>query len=345
MAQHAQAQHEADRIRTLQTEISTGEAAEVLALTAEQRTRFDTWSTARLASLEREFDVDLTPTQGSLSWGMRIASALGGLALSVALVLFFQSYWGYFETWVQVVVVMSLPILCLAGAEYAAKRERTLYFAGILSLIALAAFVLNLTVIGQIFNITSSERALLAWGVFATALAYRYGHRLMLAIGLSFLLGYGCCALAATLGYPWQQFWTRPENAVVLALMIWAVPLFFDNPEFNPVYRVTGCIFFFFALFTLVSGSQVSYLPGEPRHIRTFYEVFALSASAGAIWLGIRRRWTGQVNLGAAFFCIFLFNRFCRWWWDWMPAWLFFAIVGLLGVAAVVSLKRLRRLS
>ncbi|HXJ44457.1 MAG TPA: DUF2157 domain-containing protein, partial [Bryobacteraceae bacterium] len=303
------AQSTADRLRALREELADPEIRQILDLTPDQEARFEGWSSGRLAELAREFDVDTTSSQGSLSWGMRIASAFGGVALSVALVLFFQRYWGAFDTWLQVVCVILLPVICVAAAEYSAKRERTLYFAGLLSLIALAAFVLNLYVVGRVFNITSTERALLAWGVFALALAYRYGLRPLLAIGLSLLISYGSAAFTATLGYHWLDFGQRPEHFAGLGLLTAFAPDRLRhrvNTDFDSVYRVIGWLAFFIAVMVLSEGEPVSYLPFGTHAIQSLYEVTGLLAAAGCIWLGIRRQWNGLANLGTVFFCFFL---------------------------------------
>ena len=348
MADREEAQEQADRIRNLRADLSSTEVAAVLDLSREQRERFEQWAAAQLAALEQDFDVDLTPVQGSMSWGLRIASALGGVALSASLVLLFHRYWGDFDTWLQVVFVIAAPMAFLVAAEYASKREHTGYFAGLLSLIALAAFVLDLSVLGQAFNITPTERALLAWGIFAMALAYRYGQRLLLIVGLLFLISYGCAAVTATLGYHWLDFGTRPEHALVIAILVWAVPLRLAHqrhPSFEPVYRAVGIIVFFIAITVLSEGSPVSYVPLIPETLQVFYAVLGIGVAAGTIWLGIRRQWAGQANLGALFFCTLLISRFYHWWWEWMAAWLFFAIIGAFGVGVVIALKRLRRLA
>ena len=64
--------------------------------------------------------------------------------------------------------------------------------------------------------------------------------------------------------------------------------------------------------------------------------------SAGAIWLGIARRWKEAVYSGAFFFVAFLFLKFVHWWWNWMPNYLFFLILALTALAVVLVLKRLR---
>ena len=126
---------------------------------------------------------------------MRIASTLGGLAICTAVVLFFNRYWGYLGTPVQVAVLMLTPLAFLAGTEYAARRERTFYFTGLSALVTLASYILNLAALGRIFNIVSTEKALLAWGILALLLAYRYGLRPLLAIGIVLSLSYLAAAV------------------------------------------------------------------------------------------------------------------------------------------------------
>lgn len=64
--------------------------------------------------------------------------------------------------------------------------------------------------------------------------------------------------------------------------------------------------------------------------------------SSGAIWLGIRRNWNGIVNTGAIFFTFFLLTRLYHWYWNWMPKYLFFAVIGGMGIALVLAFKRVR---
>jgi hypothetical protein len=208
---------------------------------------------------------------------------------------------------------------------------------------SLAAFVLNLYIVGQVFNITPSERALLAWGSYAIALAYRYGQRLVLLIGLLLIISYGCAALTASFGYYWLDFYARPENAALLSLGIWTVPRYLSRPAFDPVYRATGAIIFFLAITTLAEAEPLSYLPFHLKTVQAIYEVLGLSLAAAAMWLGIRRRWDDQVAIGATAFSLLLLFRFYSWWWDLMPAWLFFAVVGSIGVALLAALRLIRR--
>ena len=67
-------------------------------------------------------------------------------------------------------------------------------------------------------------------------------------------------------------------------------------------------------------------------------EFVGLLTTSGAIWLGIKRQWDGIVNLGSVFFTIFLFCRLYHWWWDWMPKYLFFAIIGAIAGGASTAI-------
>jgi len=57
---------------------------------------------------------------------------------------------------------------------------------------------------------------------------------------------------------------------------------------------------------------------------------------------GVRREWRETVNTGVTFFVLFLYARFFDWWWDVMPRYLFFLVVGLTAVLILVALRRAR---
>jgi uncharacterized membrane protein len=341
----SEAQREADRIRILRDELDRLACEGVLELTPEQRGRFDAWSSTQLGELSAKFDVDTTLSEKRVSWGMRIASTLGGLALCAALVLFFNHFWGEFGTSAQVMVVIAAPFIALAGTEFAARRERTLYFAGLMALLTLAAFVLNLAVIGRVFNVTSTENALLAWSALGLALAYRYGLRLLLFLGLGLLLTYVAAAFTARFGHHWLEFDDRPEHFGAMGLVLFAFPLVVRHArhgDFPPVYRLAGALSYFIAVLALCEWGAHSYLPFDKDTIEMAYELVGLATAAGAIWLGIARQWDGVVNTGSLFFVIFLFCRLYHWWWHSMPNYLFFAVIGAIAIVLVVAFKRVR---
>ena len=64
--------------------------------------------------------------------------------------------------------------------------------------------------------------------------------------------------------------------------------------------------------------------------------------SALAIWFGARRAWNDMVNTGIVFFMLFRYTKLFDRWWDIMPKWLFFLVVGLSAVLILLILRRLR---
>ncbi len=341
----ADAQQKADRIRILRDELAAPELRDVLGLSPDQLVRFDEWSRARLVELERQFDVDTTSSQKRVSWGMRIAATLGGLALCAALVLFFLRFWGYLETWQQMALLIAIPLVLLAATEFAARRERARYFTGLLGLTALTAFIMNLSALGTIFNLVPTERALLPWGIFALLLAYRYGLRLHLAAGLALLTAWVAATCTTLQGVAWGQFASRPEIFLLLGFIAFACPFAVRhaaNREFDPVYRLVGALVALTAVLSLAAWGASSYLPWETDTIEHTYEFVGLALSTGAIWWGITRSWTGTVNTGAVYFTIFLFIRLYHWWWQWMPKYLFFAAIGAIAIGLVIVFKQLR---
>jgi Predicted membrane protein (DUF2157) len=338
-------QERADRLRNFSRELEALEREHVLQLTPEQRARLNAYVERTLRELAAQYDVDTTESQRQVSLGMRIASALGGLALCAAVVLFLARYMGYWSTAVQVSVLAAGPIALTFGAEYAARRERTLYYAALISLVAFGAFVANLIMLGAIFNLAPTPNALAVWGLFGVALAYHFGLRLLLAAGLSMLVGWLTAASNSWRGWWWIEFERRPEEVMLAGLLLAATPLVVRHArrsDFPPVFRLVGMLALFLPMLFLSAAGQSSYLPWDDRTVEHFYQGAGVMAAAAAVWIGIRNNWTGVVNTGTAFFTIFLFFRLVDLWWNWMPKYLFFLLIGLIAIALVAVFKRLR---
>src|SRR5262249_10279463 len=137
-----------------------------------------------VADLSSRFDVDRDEGQRRMSLGMRIASVLGALALSAALVLFFYRIWGWLTIPAQVAVLVSAPLLGVALTETAHRNDRSGDFTLIAALIACAGIVLNLYMAGDIFAIADSPHAFVVWAAFGLAIGLGYGLRVPFAGGL-----------------------------------------------------------------------------------------------------------------------------------------------------------------
>lgn len=170
-----EAQLRADRIRAFREELAQAVRDGGLTLDAAQRAGLENYLQRTLESLAERFDIDTTHSQKQISWGMRIASTLGGVAFFASAVLFFHRFWGSLGIPTQVAVLLVMPLVLLVGTDFAARRERTLYYASLLSLVTFGSFVVNLSVLGSTFNLAPSPNALLAWGASGSCWRMRTG--------------------------------------------------------------------------------------------------------------------------------------------------------------------------
>jgi uncharacterized membrane protein len=339
------AQERADRLRIFRQELEELERQQILTLTEEQRTRVEPFLDRTLLDLARQYDIDVSESQKRLSLGMRIVSALGGLALCAAVFLFFYRYWGSIPTPVQVFILVALPLLGLVAMHFTSRRERTLYFTALIALVVFASFVLNLVVLGQLFNIISSPNAFFAWGGLAMLLAYTFGLRLPLAAGLICWLVFLSAIVVSWTGAWWESFYIRPECLLGGGVLIVGTPIVVrhrKHVDFPGTYRLIGLLSIFMSLLVLWHAGGVSFLSVDPTTIERLYQVIAFGTAALTIWLGIRHNLSGTVNLGAAFFTVFLYSKFVDWWWDWLPKYLFFLLVGAIAIGLLMAFRRLR---
>ena len=66
-------------------------------------------------------------------------------------------------------------------------------------------------------------------------------------------------------------------------------------------------------------------------------------SAAALTALGIRRDWPETTRTALVFFILFLHTKFFDWWWDWLPKYLFFLLIGLASVLVLAVLQRLRK--
>ena len=197
-----------------------------------------------------------------------------------------------------------------------------------------------------IFNITPSQNAFLAWGAFALILAYGYGLRLLLIAGMGCLLAYLSATVGTWSGCYWLSFGERPENFIGAGALLTLVPLIphHRHPKFADSYRIFGLLTMFIAILILANWGSISYLPWSKEAIEYGYQTLGFLLAGGVIALGIRRRWAGVANLGSTFFILYLYTKLFDWWWDWLPKYLFFLLLGLIAVGLLLILQRLRKI-
>ena len=338
------AQQRADQIRSFQAELDVIEQEQVLSLDALQRNAVDSYHQILLTKLSSSFDVDTNKQEKQLSLGMKIASFLAALGLAASIFFLFFQFWGGFSTTLQVIILITTPITLLIVTTFLNKLELTSYYVKIAALLTLTAFILNLVMMGQIFNITPSPNALFVWATFAVLLAYASDTRLLLAAGIISFTIFLSAKFGAWNGLYWINFGERPENFFPAALALFLVS-FLPHEKFSgfgSIYRVFSMIIFFLPVLILSNWGVISYLAMDKVSIEMLYQVVGFGFSTLAIYVGVKKSLAEVTNTGNVFFVIFLYTKFFDWWWEAMPKYLFFLLIGLSAVVILIILKRFR---
>lgn len=340
-----EAQQRADQIRIFQDEMARLESEGVVALSSEQHQLVDEHHRKLMAQYAQHFDIDRDQRASQLSLGMRIASLFGALALSASVFFLFYQFWGWLSTVSQVLILAAAPLLMLGVTLFIQRKDSSGYFAKLAALVAFACFVLDIAMLGQIFNITPSDKALLPWAALAFLLAYACDLRLLLVAGILCMIAYVAARTGTWGGMYWLSFGQRPENFFPAAAILLVVPQFMRHrrlADFPPVYRIFGLLTVFLPVLVMGNWGSSSYLDWDATLIEGSYQVVGFVSTSLAVWLGVRKQWPEVINTGVTFFIIFLYTKMFDWWWESMPKYLFFLVLGLVAVLFLVMFKRLR---
>ena len=82
-------------------------------------------------------------------------------------------------------------------------RDALGYFTKLAAMVAFACFVLNIVMLGQIFNITPTDKALIPWAALAFLLAYACDLRLLLAAGILCVIAFIAARVGTWSGIYW----------------------------------------------------------------------------------------------------------------------------------------------
>ncbi len=316
----SEAQQRADDIAAFRAELARLEAEGVLRLDAAQADALRGRHDALLAGYAGDFDIDRDAKARQLSLGMRVASFLGALALAASVFFLFYQFWGHFNEPAQVAILLGATLGSLGLTVAIHARDASGYFAKLAAMVAFACFVLNLVMLGQIFNITPTDRALLPWAALAFLLAYACDLRLLLAAGICCVIAWVAARVGEWGGIYWLHAGERPENFFPVAVLLFAFPLWVDQRRMNGfagIYRVFGLLCLLLPMLVLGHWGWGSYLADyegiSNRAIEHGYELAGFFCSALAIWAGARRGWPETVNTGITFFVIFLYTKFFDW--------------------------------
>lgn len=339
------AQQRADRIVAFRAELAELESAGVATLDPAAAARVHAHHEAILARLAAEAEVDLSRGEARLSAGMRIASILGAAALSAAWGFFVAATWNDLDRPARLALVALPPILLVLGTDVAARRERSGYIASIVATVAIIAFGVNLTALGALYDLPDSRNFLLAIGSFAMILAY--GYRLVLPL-LGGIVGLGgwLWSLAAI---PQRRWWDGVYGQFEPLLLVGVVALAFPTvarhgpPSFTTTWRSCGAAALTVALLVLGQTHHASLFDGvTPLLLEGSYQLIGAAAFAIMIWQGLRRDRSELVRAGTLGMGMLLFLRAVDWFWELIPKWLFFLLVGGLAFGTLLLLRRLR---
>lgn len=340
-----QAQRRAERVAAFRDELAELQREQVLQLSAQQQQGVDRYHEALLRHYRDALDIDAGARSRQLSLGMRLASLFGGLALAAGVFFLFYQFWGLFEARIQVAIVLGSSLGSLLLCFWLQPRDASGYYTKLAALLAFACFVLNLSMLGQIFNITPSDLALLPWGALALLLAYQCRQRLLLVAALLCFGLLVATRMSDWVGGHWWSLDERLENFLPAALLFF-IPALVEQTRhlgFAACYRVMGLLYLLVPVLILGYWGESSYL-GWPAHwIEVFYQCLGFVLAGAVIWLGIRRGWNEVVNTGLVFALLMLCAKVFDWWWELLPRYLFFLLLGLIALLLLVVLQRWRR--
>ena len=340
-----QAQSRAEQIAAFNSELEQLELEQVLTLSDQQKSTIAGYHQSLISKFVSDFDIDANQAGKQLTMGMRLASFFGALAFSASIFFLFYQYWGGFSTIAQTIVLAVSPIMGLALTRLCLEREKSGYLAKIAGLITLACFALNLSMLGQIYNITPSPNALLVCAILALGLAHKTNSRLILTCSIFLFATFLSAQIATWCGLYWLSFGERPENLLVPgALLYWyghrSQPHF---ESFSTIYRLFGALFVLFPVLLLAHWSGGSYLNLSDIVVESAYQVIGFVLAAGLIGYGINKNWQESINAGMVFFTLFLYSKFFDWWWELMPKYLFFLVIALSSVLILFLFKQVRQ--
>lgn len=340
------AQARADRIAAFRSELAALEREGVATIDPATHAQIRAHHDAVLQSLSADAELDLTRGEARLSAGMRIVSVLGAAALSAAWGFFVAATWNDLDRPARLALVIIPPILLALATGLAARRERSGYVASIVATVATIAFGVNLAALGVLYDLPDSRNFLLAVGTFAMVLAYGHGLLLPLLAGIVGIGGWLWSLAAIPQGRWWDGAFMQFEPLLLLgAAAMWLPKVVHRGPPlFAVTWRAVGAMAMVIALLVLGQTDGASLFDGGPEWlIEGGYQLLGVVVFAVLIWQGLRRDLGELVRAGTLGMGMLLFLRSVDWFWDVMPKWLFFLLVGALAFGALVVLRRLRQ--
>lgn len=307
----------------------------VLSLSAEQQERIKNYY-AQLGSKQ------LSSSQ-QLSMAMRLSTLFAALALSSAAYFFLQLFWHQMVLSAQLLIAIASPLLFLFAAQFASKREQDAYFPRLFAVLSWFCFMLNISLLTDLFNLSPSTSALLLYGAYALILAYLYQSKLLCSLALLLVSAFVVSKFHVSNLLVNDMIFEKLELYFLPAALIFFIAKF--TPFFSATYRGTSWAIILLCCLLLAWIPSDSLLNLSKDTIESMYHILGLAISIVAISFGIRKAWHESYKIGVFFFIVFLYSKVISWWAsDILPAYLFFLLIGLLAVLCLLVFKRLHSL-
>jgi hypothetical protein len=200
--------------------------------------------------------------------------------------------------------------------------------------------------LGSIFNMSPSPNAFALFALYGFLLAYMLQVRLLLAAALVCSFIFIGAKFGTWMGSYWVYVGEYPEHFFLPALVFFSLPLWLKQERFHGfalIYQMLSVTVLFIALLILANWGYGSYLPWDADFIEGFYQLLGFVASGLLVVYGLRAGEAKLMLAGNVFFALFMYTKFYDWWWAWLPKYLFFLILGLTAILALIIFNRLRQ--
>lgn len=331
------------RIHAFRAEIAALEAAQVIPHDDPTLDRIRRHHDTLLDALRLDERLDLTREEARLSAGMRIATLFGATALSIAWAMFVASVWDALGRTAQLALVWLPPLALVPAVAVAARRDRSGYVANIVAVVACIALAVAGPATLQLYEQPNARWPFLMVGVFALVLAMRWQLILPLLIAIAGLGAWFWSLEGLLTGQPVGQSFDHGEPVLLAGAIAIAVSHLAaaGPPAFRMAWRLAGTIAVIWTLLVLGVAHQASGL-GLGRASEGLYQVLGFIVLVAITWWGIRRDDPVFARLGAVGLILFLVFRMIDWFWQVIPDWMVFLLMGMLAFAVLLVLRRLR---
>lgn len=340
-----EAQARADQIRAFRRELRALGDADVVRLSEQQDAEVTAHHDQLLATLAREFDVDRSEREGQLSRGLRLASVFGAATLVAAVTALVHRVWGDLALPAQVTLLTAFPLAALAGVQIAAEREQTRYVAGLFALVACGTAWFAIGSIPRLLDLPASPLLLWPGAAFGVAVAASYGFRLVFALSLALFLVAIASVFFVAGGVPWPTLFERLEPLAGSAFVLLALSDHFApiGDGFGRAARQAGLVVGLGSLLALATVPGTSLLAFAPDSALILYQIAFVPLAIILSWRTLRAGDRAGSGLVAIALALFIVIRYVDWFWDRLPAWMFFLVLAAVSFASIAALRRARR--